>query len=110
MESIKTEKRESISQNRTENEFDPYLNQSPSEIDIRVFLRDTYAKMFSKGFSLDMMAYADFNCMNCIIGRIEVIEFLAFGLWEMPLHNPFKNQDEILYFNWLRGIYVGKRS
>ncbi len=89
------------------NEYDPYLLQEPKQIDIRVFLRDTYAKLFNKGFSLDVMAYADFNCMSCVIGRIEVIEFLGLGLWEMPPVNPFKDEEEKQYYLWLRGIYVG---
>lgn len=71
-------------------------------VDHRPFIRDYYANRFHKGGALDYIALQDFDMGYMIIGRIQVIEYLAWDIWPMPKDSPFKDKAEVHYFQWLQ--------
>lgn len=88
-------------QNQTD---DPYLNQPARPVDVRVYIRDYYAKVFNKSFAIEMMARNDFDCFNQVISRLEIIEFLGFGLWDKKFF--FINKDEEAYYKWIKEFLI----
>jgi len=89
MESIKMDQEESTALNLT--------------VDPRVYIRDTYCSMFHKGAALAYIAMQDYDTGFKTYGRIEIIEFLAWGLWVIE-NFIFKDAEEKRYYDWLRTL------
>lgn len=71
------------------------------QIDVRVAIRDYYANRYNKAGVLDYMAMNDYDMGYMIIGRIQMVEYLAFGIWQFPIKSPFKDKAELQYYQWL---------
>ena len=86
-------KKENIVLNR---DHDPYLTETFREVDPRVFIRDYYANTFKKQGVLAYLAYQDYDLLSGTISRLEVIEYIAFGLEGFPKF-VMSNEEEKKY-------------
>ena len=76
---------------------------NPIQVDPRVYIRDLYCMLFHKETALAYIATQDYDTGFKTYGRIEVIEFLAFGVGGFN-HFEFRDNEEKRYFNWLKNL------